>query len=79
MHMSSANFVAIILGSKWHSEPVGVRAAYKRMAADVKDEFMRRHPGYQYRPRRPEEKKRRAKRGKASTITIPMSVDGQQD
>jgi|SRR3569833_314961 len=75
-------YIAVILGKKWHNEPASVRSHYKRMATNIKEEFMRQNPGYQYRPRRPDEKKRRAKHanvGKARTFTVPMSTKDQQD
>jgi hypothetical protein len=39
-----------------------VRAKYKALADEVKQALFEKHPDYQYRPRRPSEKRRRARR-----------------
>lgn len=39
-----------------------VRAQYKAMADRVKQALLAKHPNYQYRPRRPTERRRRARR-----------------
>ncbi|KAL1866072.1 hypothetical protein VTK73DRAFT_4923 [Phialemonium thermophilum] len=58
------NEISVILGSRWNNETQEVRDQYAAKAERVKQEFMKENPNYKYNPRRPEEKKRRAKRVK---------------
>ncbi|RKL05567.1 hypothetical protein BFJ68_g10666 [Fusarium oxysporum] len=48
-----------VLGRLWNSETREVRALYKQMADQKKAEHRRQYPDYQYRPRRPSERRRR--------------------
>lgn len=52
--------LAIMLGKQWKSEPDEVRAHYKALADEQKQKHAEEHPDYQYTPRRPCERKRRA-------------------
>lgn len=49
-----------MLGKQWKSEPDEVRAHYKALADEQKQKHAEEHPDYQYTPRRPSERKRRA-------------------
>lgn len=51
---------AILLGKQWRDETDAVKAHYKAQAEELKRKHARDHPDYQYSPRRPSEKKRRA-------------------
>ncbi|KZZ99689.1 mating type 2 HMG1/2 protein [Moelleriella libera RCEF 2490] len=46
----------------WNLETPEVRQKYKDMAEKVKQALLDKHPDYQYKPRKPSEKKRRTKR-----------------
>lgn len=52
--------IAIMLGKQWKSEPDEVRAHYKSLADEQKKKHAEEFPDYQYTPRRPCERKRRA-------------------
>lgn len=52
--------LAIILGSQWKNESEEVKAHYKALAEELKKKHAEDHPDYQYAPRKPSEKKRRA-------------------
>lgn len=49
-----------MLGKQWKSEPDQVRAHYKALADEQKQKHAEEYPDYQYTPRRPCERKRRA-------------------
>lgn len=49
-----------MLGKQWKSESDEVRAHYKALADEQKQKHAEEHPDYQYTPRRPCERKRRA-------------------
>jgi len=51
---------AIMLGKQWKDEPEEVKAQYRAQAEEVKKKHAEKHPNYQYTPRKPSEKKRRA-------------------
>lgn len=53
------NLKAQILGKAWNKEDPDVRALYQEQAFQVKQALLKKHPDYQYRPRRPSEKRRR--------------------
>lgn len=57
--MHIANFSAKILGKQWKAETEEIREYYKSKAEAAKLAHVTQYPDYQYRPRRPEEKKRR--------------------
>ncbi|KAJ5555549.1 High mobility group superfamily [Penicillium sp. DV-2018c] len=64
----SNNEISRILGDRWNNERPEVRARYTRLAETLKREHAIKHPDYQYAPRRPSERKRRATRVTAKTI-----------
>ena len=51
-----------MLGKQWKEESPAVRDLYKAQALERKAEHLRMYPDYQYAPRKPGEKKRRASR-----------------
>ncbi|CAG8590740.1 9778_t:CDS:2, partial [Funneliformis mosseae] len=53
------NEVSKEIGKLWHSEPMEVRLKFQKMAEAAKEEHMKKYPEYRYRPRRPQERKRR--------------------
>lgn len=52
--------VAILLGKQWKEESEDVKARYRTQADEMKKKHAQDHPNYQYTPRKPSEKKRRA-------------------
>ncbi|KAH7309010.1 high mobility group box domain-containing protein [Stachybotrys elegans] len=60
------NEISQILGRAWNMESKEVRDHYKEMAEDVKRALLEKHPDYQYRPRRPNEKRKRSRRSTRS-------------
>lgn len=44
----------------WHEESEDVKSQYRGMAERIKRKHAQDHPGYQYTPRKPSEKKRRS-------------------
>ena len=62
------NNISIILGRKWKLEPESVKAKYKALAEDYKRKHAAKHPGYQYAPRKPYEKKRRVTAAKLQRL-----------
>ncbi|RHZ89804.1 hypothetical protein Glove_9g249 [Diversispora epigaea] len=53
------NEVSKEIGRMWHEEPPEVRSKFQKMADAAKQEHMKKYPEYRYRPRRPQERKRR--------------------
>ncbi|KAF4984448.1 hypothetical protein FZEAL_411 [Fusarium zealandicum] len=53
------NEISQVLGKCWNMESREVRAKYKDQAEVIKQNHREKHPGYQYKPRRPYEKRRR--------------------
>jgi hypothetical protein len=53
------NEVSKEIGRMWHEEPIEVRMKFQKMAEAAKQEHMKKYPEYRYRPRRPQERKRR--------------------
>lgn len=62
------NEISQILGRCWNMESRAVRAEYKVRADEVKRLHYEKHPDYQYRPRRPSERRRRANPSAASRV-----------
>jgi hypothetical protein len=60
--------IAVILGTQWQQEDAVVRAQYKAQAAQLKQEHMKKHPDYQYQPRKASELKRRMTKKKAAAL-----------
>nr|WRK64964.1 putative mating-type 1-2-1 protein [Ceratocystis albifundus] len=59
------NDVSRFLGLRWRHEAFEVRDHYQKAAADYKEMFMLTYPDYQYRPRKANHRKRRARRAAA--------------
>jgi hypothetical protein len=55
----SNNDVSKEIGKMWHEEPVEIKLKYQKMAEAAKEEHTKKYPEYRYRPRRPQERKRR--------------------
>ncbi|PHH72799.1 hypothetical protein CDD80_4253 [Ophiocordyceps camponoti-rufipedis] len=53
------NEISQLLGKAWNIESAEIRAKYKKMSDDIKEALMKKHPDYQYRPRRAGERRRR--------------------
>nr|ANQ32460.1 MATA-HMG [Rhizophagus irregularis] len=67
------------IGKMWHEEPMEVRLKFQKMAEAAKEEHMKKYPEYRYRPRRPQERKRRvqtreASNRRSSAPTLPHRV-----
>ncbi|CAG8439210.1 7430_t:CDS:1 [Ambispora leptoticha] len=76
------NEVSKEIGRMWHEEPIEVRLKFQKMAEAAKQEHMKKYPEYRYRPRRPQDRKRRiqprdspARRGSSPVLSsekLPM-------
>lgn len=55
-------YLARILGARWKNETEEVRARYTELAEILKRKHAIDHPDYQYAPRRPSQRRRRASR-----------------
>lgn len=77
--MAMLTSIAVILGAQWNNETTEVRDEYTAKAERVKEEFMKANPNYKYQPRRPEEKKRRAKRARVDAENIPNTTAINED
>nr|QIA97808.1 putative MAT1-2-1 protein [Teratosphaeria destructans] len=62
------NAISVIIGDKWRAESDEVREVYKRKAEDAKRQHELDHPGYQYQPRKPSEKKKRMTKNKLAKL-----------
>nr|QDH06241.1 mating type 2 HMG1/2 protein [Epichloe sylvatica] len=62
-----------ILGRAWNLETRDVRQRYKDMADRVKQALLEKHPDYQYKPRKPSEKKRRTRKGLQTQAPINLT------
>ncbi|RSL88198.1 hypothetical protein CDV31_016119 [Fusarium ambrosium] len=62
------NEISQILGRCWNMESRAIRAEYKVRADEVKRLHYEKHPDYQYRPRRPSERRRRANPSAATAL-----------
>lgn len=74
--MHAANFSAKILGKQWKAETEDIRAFYKSKAEAAKLAHVTQYPDYQYRPRRPEEKKRRMTKNKKNKMEQKLQAGG---
>lgn len=66
-HLNTFDFLLIvglarILGARWNNESDEVRNTFTMLANELKHQHAIDHPNYQYAPRRPCERKRRATR-----------------
>lgn len=73
------NESARILGARWNNESLEVREQFTRLADDLKREHAIKHPDYQYAPRRPSERKRRAPRTRASCLPVAQEDSNYVD
>ena len=73
--MHVANFSAKIVGKQWKAETEEIRAFYKSEAEAAKLAHVSQYPDYQYRPRRPEEKKRRMTKNKKRKMEQKLQAD----
>lgn len=67
------------MGQQWRAETEEVRAHYKSLAEEIKRKHAEDHPNYQYAPRKPSEKKRRAtarRSGNASNNARGLGQNG---
>src|SRR5947207_5169217 len=67
------NDISIIIGHLWKAESPELRREYQKAADDLKERHRKEYPDYQYRPRKPSEKKRRTKR-KAAQNKLDKAV-----
>jgi hypothetical protein len=58
-----------MLGARWNAESTAVRQRYTSLADHLKRQHAIDHPNYQYAPRRPSERKRRATRARSNNLT----------
>ncbi|KAI9374654.1 high mobility group box domain-containing protein [Aspergillus egyptiacus] len=68
------NDVAVLLGKQWKAESEDVKLHFKNLAEEFKKKHAEDYPDYQYTPRKPSEKKRRAtsrQSPKSSKRSIP--------
>ncbi|KAM0355681.1 hypothetical protein ACHAPU_000066 [Fusarium lateritium] len=74
------NQISQVLGRCWNMETREVRAQYKEKADILKEEHRRLHPDYQYRPRRPCERRRRAQSDTGDALVsapiVPAAMQG---
>ncbi|GAO19655.1 hypothetical protein UVI_02006020 [Ustilaginoidea virens] len=54
---------------------IEVRQKYKDMADRIKQALLEKHPDYQYKPRKPSEKKRRTRRNTQAQIVVSSTAD----
>lgn len=67
---------AKMIGKMWSQESEEVRQDFKRQAEIVKGAHMAKNPDYQYKPRKPAEKKRRMTKRKAARLVALQQVYG---
>lgn len=70
---------ARILGIRWKNESDEVRQRYIVLADDLKKRHSLAHPDYQYTPRRPSERKRRASRAVPTRNNSVENRDENED
>jgi hypothetical protein len=68
------NEVSKEIGRMWHEEPMEVRLKFQKMAEAAKEEHMKKYPEYRYRPRRPQERKRRVQTRETSRRSSAPSL-----
>jgi hypothetical protein len=59
----------------WTNESAAVRSDYKAKAEKLKQEHLRKYPGYQYQPRKPSEKKRRVSKKKVTALSVNFPLE----
>lgn len=70
---------AVIIGKQWTDETNEVKDQYKKAAEEIKEQHLRDHPEYQYRPRKPTEKKRRMTKRKAAALAAQSAKENGQE
>ncbi|KAL8659681.1 MAG: hypothetical protein Q9226_000306 [Calogaya cf. arnoldii] len=63
------NQISIMLGQQWQNEAAEIKAQFKSTADEIKKAHLSAHPNYQYKPRKPAEKKRRMTRRKMEKLS----------
>ena len=58
----------------WNAESEDVRALYKAQSEKLKQEHLRLHPDYSYKPRKPSEKKKRMSKKKAAAMAMASEL-----
>ncbi|KAF2724649.1 HMG-box, partial [Polychaeton citri CBS 116435] len=58
------NQISKIIGNQWRFEDGAIKQRYKELAEEEKRQHAIDHPGYQYQPRKPHEKKKRMSKKK---------------
>ena len=77
---SHNNLAAIELGLKWKNEDPRVKEFYIQQAQKIKAQHLIKHPNYQYKPRKPSEKKRRvSRRKKTASANAVQSESASSD
>ncbi|KAK5163339.1 uncharacterized protein LTR77_010712 [Saxophila tyrrhenica] len=62
------NDISVIIGRQWKEESEGIKELYKRKSEEAKRQHAIDHPGYQYQPRKPSEKKKRMTKTKLAKL-----------
>lgn len=68
----------MLIGRQWKDESDEVKAKYQAKAAEEKRQHLIDHPGYQYQPRKPSEKKKRMTKNKLAKLRA-QSADANYD
>lgn len=63
------NFAAIIIGRQWNNEDEATKDEWRLKADEFKKQHAIIYPRYQYQPRKPSEKKRRATRRQSGALS----------
>ncbi|KAJ5766483.1 uncharacterized protein N7511_004099 [Penicillium nucicola] len=73
------NEISRILGARWKNESDEIRQRYMILADDLKKRHSLAHPDYQYTPRRPSERKRRASRAMPTRDNFAQNEDEDEN
>ena len=73
------NDISRKVGKEWKQVPGAVHAAYKARAERIKKQHAIDHPGYQYAPRKPGDKKRRMTKKKLARMGRESSTNDVAD
>ncbi|KAL1959620.1 hypothetical protein VTO42DRAFT_1655 [Malbranchea cinnamomea] len=73
------NDISVLLGKKWKAETAETKAHFKALADEIKRKHAEKHPNYQYAPRKPSEKKRRASARRDGTSAAFKALAKNQD
>ncbi|KAF4635605.1 hypothetical protein G7Y89_g2484 [Cudoniella acicularis] len=69
------NQISTIIGRMWALESAEVLALFKAKAEQAKLDHLQKYPGYQYQPRKPSEKKRRAKKPRVAQTASAIAAE----